>query len=70
MITNIKKERNLYRAGLDDNYSNHIFYKYPDIVKYKSAKSLLKRLIETNCLNLPRFSDKSQKFILNVKNGL
>lgn len=70
MITNIKKERNPYKTGLDDNYSNHGFYTYPAIVKYKSTKSFLKRLIETNCLNLPRFLDKSRKFILDTKNGL
>jgi len=70
MITNVKKERNPYRTGLDDNYSNHDFYHYPTIVKYKSTKPFLKRLIETNCLDLPRFLDKSRKFILNTKNGL
>lgn len=70
MVTNIKKERNPYRTGLDDNYANHGFYYYTAIVKYKSQKKFLTRNIEMNCLDFPRFSDKSQKFILNNKYGL
>lgn len=63
MVTNIKKERNPYRTGMDDNHTSYI-------LTYKSRNFLLKRNFDTSCLDLPRCVDKSTKFYLKSKYGL
>lgn len=70
MVTNIKKERNAPITGKEDNHSFRGFYYDSYILTYKSKNHLLKKNIDTWCQNLPRYLDRSKKFILDTKYGL